>query len=108
MTKEKLVLAYSGGLDTSVILHWLVHHKVYDVVAYTADVGQPKLDYDAVKQKALNTGASYAVVEDLRGEFVTDYIFPAVVRGNARYEDRYLLGTYLARPLTAKGQIKFA
>jgi len=105
MAKEKVVLAYSGGLDTSVILKWLVE-KGYEVIAYTSDVGQ-KEDFEAVKQKALNTGASKFVLKDLKKEFVTDYIFPAI-RANAIYEGRYLLGTALARPLIAKYQIEVA
>src|SRR3989338_8004062 len=105
MAKEKVVLAYSGWLDTSVILKWLVE-KGYEVIAYTADIGQ-KEDFEAVKKKALATGASKYVLKDLKKEFVTDYIFPAI-RANAIYEGRYLLGTALARPLTAKHQIEVA
>jgi argininosuccinate synthase len=96
---SKVVLAYSGGLDTSVILKWLVE-KGYQVIAYVADVGQPD-DMEAVKKKALKTGAIKVYVEDLKKEFVTDYIFPAI-KANAIYEGRYLLGTSLARPLIAK------
>lgn len=107
MGKETAVLAYSGGLDTSVILRFLVEEKGLDVVTYTADLGQLDLDLQGIKTKALNTGASQAVVEDVRKEFVTDYIFPAI-RGNAKYEGRYLLGTSLARPLTAKKQVELA
>jgi argininosuccinate synthase len=107
MTKKKAVLAYSGGLDTSVILAWLLNEKGWDVVTYTADVGQDGLELEAVRKKALATGASDAVVEDLKEEFVTDYVFPAI-RGNAKYEGRYLLGTSLARPLTAKKQVELA
>lgn len=103
--KEKVILAYSGGLDTSVILKWLVN-KGFDVIAYCADVGQDD-DFEAVKQKALKTGASKVYIEDLKEEFVVDYIFPAV-QGNAIYEGRYLLGTSLARPPTAKRQIEIA
>jgi argininosuccinate synthase len=103
--KKKLVLAYSGGLDTSVILKWLIH-KGYDVVCFVGNVGQ-KDDFQAVKRKALRTGASKVYVEDLRKEFVTDFIFPAL-RGNAVYEGRYLLGTALARPLLAKKQVRIA
>lgn len=105
MKREKVILAYSGGLDTSVILKWLVN-KGYDVIAYVADVGQ-KEDFDLVRQKALKTGASKVYIEDLKEEFVTDYIFPAL-RGNAIYEGRYLLGTSLARPLIAKRQVEIA
>lgn len=103
--KLKVVLAYSGGLDTSVILKWLIN-KGYEVIAYIADVGQVE-DFDAAKKKALEIGASKVFVEDLKQEFVTDYIIPAI-KGNAVYEGRYLLGTSLARPLIAKGQIGVA
>lgn len=102
---KKVVLAYSGGLDTSVILKWLVS-KGYDVVAFIADVGQ-KDDFDAAKEKALKTGASKVYVEDLRKRFVTEFIFSALM-GNAIYEGRYLLGTALARPLIAQKQIEIA
>lgn len=102
---EKVVLAYSGGLDTSIILKWLVNEG-YEVIAYVADVGQIE-DFDKVKEKALKTGASKVYVEDLKKEFVTDYIFPAI-KINAIYEGRYLLGTSLARPLIAKKQIEIA
>ena len=105
MLKKKVVLAYSGGLDTSVILKWLVN-KGYDVVCFVGDVGQ-KDDFEAIEQKALKTGASKVYIEDLKEEFVTGFIFPAL-RGNARYEGRYLLGTALARPLLAKKQIEIA
>jgi argininosuccinate synthase len=105
MEKEKVVLAYSGGLDTSVILKWL-DNKGYDVIAYVADVGQQD-DFEKVREKALKTGASKVYVEDLKGEFVTDYIFP-IIKANALYEGRYLLGTAIARPLIAKHQIKIA
>jgi len=105
MAKEKVVLAYSGGLDTSVIVKWLVD-KGYDVIAYMADVGQ-KEDFKAAEEKALKVGASKVIIKDLRKEFVTDYIFPAI-RANAVYENRYLLGTSLARPLIAKYQIEVA
>ena len=105
MMKEKVILAYSGGLDTSVILKWLVL-RGYDVVAYVADVGQQD-DLAQVRQKALNTGASKAYVEDLKEEFVRHYIFPAI-KANALYEGRYLLGTSIARPLIARKQIEIA
>lgn len=103
--KEKVILAYSGGLDTSVILKWLID-KGYDVIAYIADVGQDD-DFDAAREKALKIGASKVYIEDLKEEFVTDYIFPAI-RANAVYEGRYLMGTSLARPLIAKKQIEIA
>ncbi len=102
---KKVVLAYSGGLDTSVILKWLVN-KGYEVIAFVANVGQ-KDDFDAIKEKALKTGASKVYVEDLRKRFVTEFIFPALM-GNAIYEGRYLLGTALARPLIAQKQIEIA
>jgi argininosuccinate synthase len=102
---KKVMLAYSGGLDTSVILKWLIN-KGYDVIAFIADVGQDD-DFEAVRDKALAIGASRVIIEDLKREFVTDYIFKAV-KANAVYEDRYLLGTALARPLIAKKQIEAA
>lgn len=103
--QKKVILAYSGGLDTSVILKWL-SLKGFDVICYVANVGQ-KEDFEAVKQKALKTGASKVYVEDLREELVTDYVFPAL-RGNAQYEGRYLLGTSIARPIIAKRQVEIA
>jgi argininosuccinate synthase len=102
---NKVVLAYSGGLDTSIILKWLIE-KGYEVIAYIADVGQED-DFEEARQKALNLGATKVYIEDLKEEFVTDYIFPAV-KANAIYENRYLLGTSLARPLIAKKQIEIA
>ncbi len=102
---QRVVLAYSGGLDTSVILKWL-QLRGFEVVAYVADVGQED-DFEAVRAKALATGAAEVYVEDLREEFVTDYIFPAF-KANAIYEGRYLLGTALARPPMAKRQIEIA
>ncbi len=101
--KEKVILAYSGGLDTSCILKWLLD-KDYEVIAYVADVGQPE-DFEKVKEKALKIGASKVYVENLQEEFVTDFIFPAI-KGNAVYEGKYLLGTSLARPLIAKKHIE--
>lgn len=103
--KEKIVLAYSGGLDTSVILKWLID-KGYEVIAYIADVGQDE-DFTAAREKAVKIGASKVYIEDLKEKFVTDYIFPAI-KANAIYENRYLLGTALARPLIAKKQIEIA
>ena len=102
---EKVVLAYSGGLDTSVILK-VLQEKGYEVIAYIADVGQQD-DFAALEKRALATGASKAYVCDLKREFVTDFIFPAIA-GNAIYEQRYLLGTALARPIIAKRQIEIA
>jgi len=103
--KGKVVLAYSGGLDTSVILKWLIE-RGYEVIAYVADVGQDD-DFAAVEKKALKVGAAKVYIKNLRKEFVTDYIFPAL-KANAMYENRYLLGTALARPLIAKHQIRIA
>lgn len=105
MAREKVILAYSGGLDTSVILKWLIN-KGYDVICYVANVGQRE-DFDQIRDKAEKTGALKTYIEDLRHEFVTDFIFPAL-RGNAVYEGRYLLGTALARPLIAKRQVEIA
>ena len=105
MENRKVVLAYSGGLDTSVILKWLID-KGYEVIAYVADVGQDD-NYDEVREKALKIGASKVYIEDLKEEFVTQYIFPAI-KANAMYEGRYLLGTALARPLIAKKHIEIA
>ncbi|PZQ45275.1 MAG: argininosuccinate synthase [Micavibrio aeruginosavorus] len=102
---KKVVLAYSGGLDTSVILKWLIEEE-YEVICFMADVGQ-KEDMEAAKTKALGIGASKIYIEDLKKELITDYIFPAYAAG-AIYERRYLLGTSLARPLTAKKQIEIA
>ena len=106
MSNEKrVVLAYSGGLDTSVILKWLVEEG-YEVICYCADVGQQD-DFEAVTRTAMATGAKKVHVVDLRQEFVKDYVFPAI-RANAIYEGRYLLGTALARPLIAKAQLEIA
>lgn len=102
---KKVVLAYSGGLDTSIILKWLLEQG-YEVIAYCCDVGQQE-DFEAAKAKALKVGASKVYVEDRKREFVTDFIFPAF-SANAVYEGRYLLGTSLARPVIAKGQMEAA
>jgi argininosuccinate synthase len=103
---NKIVLAYSGGLDTSVILKWLKEEYQCPVIAYAADVGQHE-DWDAVREKGMATGAEKVIISDLREEFVTDYIFPAF-RANAIYEGSYLLGTSLARPIIAKEQVRIA
>lgn len=102
---KKVILAYSGGLDTSIILKWLILQG-YDVIAFLADLGQ-KEDMEAAKAKALSLGASKVYIENLRKEFVTDFIYPAYA-ANAVYEGRYLLGTSLARPIIAKKQIEIA
>ncbi|GMT49552.1 MAG: argininosuccinate synthase [bacterium] len=103
---KKVVLAYSGGLDTSVILKWLIETYQAEVIAYAADIGQNE-ELDGLPDKARRTGASEVYVEDLKKEFVEDYIFRAV-KANAIYEGKYLLGTSLARPLIAKRQIEIA
>ena len=103
---KKVVLAYSGGLDTSIIIPWLKENYDYDVIAMVGDVGQGD-DIEAVVQKAYNTGASKVIVEDLREEFLTGYVFPALKAG-AVYEHKYLLGTSLARPVIAKHQVEVA
>ena len=105
-TVKKVVLAYSGGLDTSVILKWLQETRGCTVVAFCADLGQGE-DLKAVKAKALAVGASKVYVEDLREVFVKEHIFP-MLRGNAVYEGSYLLGTSIARPLIARRQIEIA
>jgi argininosuccinate synthase len=103
---EKVVLAYSGGLDTSIIIPWLKENYSYDVIAMVGDVGQGD-DLEAVVNKAYATGASKVVVADLREEFLTGYVFPALQAG-AVYEHKYLLGTSLARPVIAKHQVEVA
>ncbi|HYN14788.1 MAG TPA: argininosuccinate synthase [Terriglobales bacterium] len=103
---EKVVLAYSGGLDTSIIIPWLKENYACDVIAFVGDVGQGD-DFEAVVEKAYKTGASDVVVEDLREEFLTGYVFPAL-RAGAVYEHKYLLGTSLARPVIAKRQVEAA
>lgn len=100
---KKIVLAYSGGLDTSIILKWLQETYKADVVAYVADVGQGE-ETEPARQKAVDTGACEVIVKDLKREFVRDFVFPAM-RANAIYEGTYLLGTSIARPLIAKAQI---
>lgn len=103
---KKIVLAYSGGLDTSVILKWLQENYECPVVAYSADIGQQE-DWNAVRQKAMDTGASNVVIRDLKEEFVQNFVFP-MFRANAIYESAYLLGTSIARPVIAKEQVAVA
>ncbi|HZQ21424.1 MAG TPA: argininosuccinate synthase [Terriglobales bacterium] len=103
---DKVVLAYSGGLDTSIIIPWLKENFSHDVIAMVGDVGQGD-DLEAVVNKAYATGASKVVVEDLREPFLVDYVFPAL-RAGAVYEHKYLLGTSLARPIIAKRQVEVA
>ncbi len=104
--KEKIVLAYSGGLDTSVILPWLKETYGYDVIAFAAELGQGD-ELAGIKQKALKSGAVKCIVKDLRKEFVEDYLWP-MLKSSAVYEGGYLLGTSIARPLTAKHQVEVA
>jgi argininosuccinate synthase len=106
MKVKKVVLAYSGGLDTSIIVKWLIDTYGCEVVCFAGDVGQAE-ELDGLEQKAINTGASKCYIEDLREGFVRDYVFKAV-KANAIYEDRYLLGTSLARPIIAQKQVEIA
>jgi argininosuccinate synthase len=103
---EKIVLAYSGGLDTSVILRWLIETYRAEVIAFCADLGQGE-ELSLVRDKAVKTGASKVYIKDLRDEFVRDFVFPCL-KANAVYEGRYLLGTSMARPLIAKEQMAVA
>ncbi len=106
MAKDKVVLAYSGGLDTSIIIHWLKQNYGYDVVCVCGDVGQGK-ETDGLEERALRTGAIKCYIEDLRGEYVEDYIIP-VLKSGAVYEGKYLLGTSHARPVIAKALVDIA
>ncbi|GAK41239.1 argininosuccinate synthase [Paenibacillus urinalis] len=106
MAKEKIVLAYSGGLDTSVILKWLKETYDAEIIAFTADIGQ-KEELDGLEEKALATGASKVYIDDLRDEFASDFIYPMFQAG-ALYEGQYLLGTSIARPLIAKRMVDIA
>ena len=106
MAKEKIVLAYSGGLDTSVIVTWLKDHYNCDVIAVCCNAGQ-KEDFDAIEKKAYDTGASKAYILDIQEEFITDFIWPTLKTG-AIYENDYLLGTSMARPLMAKKLVEIA
>ncbi|MFZ0243162.1 MAG: argininosuccinate synthase [Desulfobacterales bacterium] len=103
---KKVVLAYSGGLDTSVILKWLIETYGCEVITFSADIGQED-DFDQIRENARKTGASKIYIEDLKEDFVRDYVFPAF-RANAIYEGQYLLGTSLARPLIARRQVEIA
>ena len=104
--KKKIVLAYSGGLDTSIILKWLQENYNSEIIAYTADVGQV-IDKKKIIKNAKNLGVKNIIIEDLKDIFVKDYIYP-MIRGHAIYEGVYLLGTSIARPLIAKRQIAIA
>ena len=106
MSVKKVVLAYSGGLDTSIILKWLIETYRCEVIAFSADIGQEE-ELDGLEAKALKTGASKCYIKNLTEEFVRDYIFHAI-KANAIYENRYLLGTSLARPIIAKHQVEIA
>ncbi|MDR0993248.1 MAG: argininosuccinate synthase [Verrucomicrobiota bacterium] len=104
--KMKIVLAYSGGLDTSVILRWLKEYHDADILAFAADVGQGE-ELKGLRQKAMATGATKVYIDDLRAEFAKDFIYP-MMRANAIYEGQYLLGTSIARPLIAKRMVEIA
>ena len=104
--KKKIVLAYSGGLDTSIILKWLQENYKAEVIAYTADIGQ-KINKKKIISNAKKLGVKKIIINDLKNIFVKDYVFP-MIRGHALYEGNYLLGTSIARPLIAKDQIRIA
>ncbi len=106
MAKEKVVLAYSGGLDTSIIINWLIENYGYEVIAVCGDVGQGK-ETDGLEERAKRSGASKVYIEDLRAEYVKDFIFPTV-KADAVYEGKYLLGTSHARPIIAKRLVEIA
>ena len=97
---KKVVLAYSGGLDTSIIIPWLKENYGCEVIAYAADVGQGE-ELDPLQEKAIKTGASKIYIEDLKAEFVKDFVFP-MIKAGAIYEGKYLMGTSVARPVIAK------
>ena len=105
-SKKKIVLAYSGGLDTSIILKWLQENYDAEVICYTADVGQ-EIDRKKIITNAKKFGVKNIIIKDLKDTFVKDYVYP-MIRGHAIYEGVYLLGTSIARPLIAKDQIRVA
>ena len=105
-SKKKIVLAYSGGLDTSIILKWLQENYNAEVIAYTADIGQ-KIDKKKILKNAKALGVTKVIIENLKDIFVKEYVYP-MIRGHAVYEGIYLLGTSIARPLIAKRQIEIA
>jgi len=104
---KRVVLAYSGGLDTSVIMKWLIETYGCEVIAFSADIGQGHVEIDGIRKKAFATGAKRVYIKDLREEFVTDFVFP-MLRASSVYEGTYLLGTSIARPLIAKAQMEIA
>jgi len=104
--KEKVILAYSGGLDTSIIIPWLKENYDYEIIAVAVDLGQGE-ELEPLREKAIKTGASKIYIEDLKEEFVTDFIFPTL-KAHAIYEGKYLLGTSFARPLIAKRLVEIA
>ena len=104
--KKKNVLAYSGGLDTSIILKWLQENYNAEVIAYTADIGH-NLDRKKISNNAKKLGVKKVIIKDLKNTFVKNYVYP-MIRGHALYEGSYLLGTSIARPLIAKDQIRVA
>ena len=106
MAKEKFLLAYSGGLDTSIIIPWLLEHYDCEVVAYCGEVGVG-VDHDYLEKKALKCGAIKCIIEDISEEFVSDFVFPTL-KANAVYEGKYLLGTSMARPVIAKHFVEAA
>ncbi|MCK4326558.1 argininosuccinate synthase, partial [bacterium] len=106
MAALKVVLAYSGGLDTSVCLKWLQEERHLEVITFSAEIGQG-LNFEELRNKALGSGASKVYIEDLREKFLNDYVFPALLAG-AHYEDEYLLGTALGRPLIVKALVEVA
>ena len=105
-SRRKIVLAYSGGLDTSIILKWLQENYNAEIICYTADIGQ-KINRNKILNNAKKFGVKNIIIQDLKDTFVTDYVYP-MIRGHALYEGVYLLGTSIARPLIAKDQIRVA